>query len=135
MVSTRASSGRGRFALKPAVIGVLGLLSLSGCLLDLYGGNPRLQVKNSSAFLVRSVGIGEAEDPTWKHDLDPILKSGKSSEVIELPVAGTLRLWIQLGDTTTAWDTLLIRTLDIEAGAFQLLEVSGLSPSELSTSN
>ena len=114
--------------------GLAGLL-VTGCLIDLYGGDPRLQFKNSSAYLVRSVGIGDADNPTWKHDLDPALKPEKTSEVIEMPVAGDLRIWIRLTDTAEIWDTLLIRTESFEIGEFNLIEVSGEQRSELSTSH
>jgi hypothetical protein len=106
---------------------------LSGCLLDLYGGDPRVQIKNTSAFQVRAVGIGAASDPTWKHDLDPVLLSGRSSEVIDLPAAGRLRLWVRVADSTAAWDTVLVDELSVGVGDFRLLEVSGGVREKLST--
>lgn len=118
-------------------IGVAGLacLVVSGCLVDLYGGDPRLQFKNSSDFLIRSVGIGDPDNPTWKHDLDPALKPEKSSEVIEMPVAGDLRLWIRVSDTAMSRDTVLTRVESFEIGEFNLIEVSGKELSGLSTSH
>jgi len=101
---------------------------------DLYGGDPRLQLKNSSAFLVKAVGIGDPDNAAWTHDLEPILKSGKTSEVIDLPVAGDLNLWIRVSDTATSWDTLLIRPQAFDVGEFRLLEVSGQEHNRLSTS-
>lgn len=108
--------------------------ALSGCLVDLYGGDPRLQLKNSSVFQVKTVGVGDPDNPTWTHDLEPILKTGKTSEVIDLPVSGDLNLWIRVSDTTTSWDTVLVRPQGFEIGAFRLLEVTGQDRSELSTS-
>lgn len=108
--------------------------ALSGCLVDLYGGDPRLQLKNSSIFQVATVGVGDPDNPVWTHDLEPILKTGKASEVIDLPVAGRLDLWIAVRDTASGWDTVLVRPQDFELGGFRLLEVKGQDRSELSTS-
>lgn len=108
--------------------------ALSGCLVDLYGGDPRLQLKNSSAFLVEAVGIGDPDNAAWKHDLEPILKTGKTSEVIDLPVAGDLNLWIRVSDTTAGWDTILTRPQAFDVGGFRLIEVSGQERNRLSTS-
>lgn len=117
--------------------GLLGVACVltSGCLIDLYGGDPRLQFKNSSAFLVQSVGIGDVDNPPWKHDLDPALKPEKSSEVIEMPVAGSLRIWIRVSDTAKTWDTVLTRLEEVDFGEFNLIHVSGQQRSELSTSH
>jgi hypothetical protein len=81
------------------------------------------------------VGIGEPDDPTWKRDLDPLLLPGKSSEVIDLPVAGGLRLWVRVADTARKWDTVLNSPMDVEVGEFRLLEVSGNERWKLSTSH
>lgn len=108
--------------------------ALSGCLVDLYGGDPRLQLKNSSVFQVATVGVGDPDNPVWTHDLEPILKTGKASEVIDLPVSGNLDFWILVRDTAASWDTLLVRPQDFELGGFRLLEVKGQDRSELSTS-
>jgi hypothetical protein len=118
---------------KIGTLGAVGVLGLSGCLLDLYGGDPRLQCKNSSSVQVSAVGIGDPDDPTWIHELDPLLLPGKSSEVIDLPVAGDLRLWVRLTDTARQWDTVLLHPIGFEAGQFQLLEVSGSDRWKLST--
>ena len=115
------------------IVAALGL-PLSGCLVDLYGGDPRLQFKNSSAFLVRSVGIGDPDRPAWKHDLNPVLKTGKSSEVIDLPAAGDLHLWVLVSDTGNKWDTLLVREMSFEVGNFEQLEITGETLPKLSTS-
>lgn len=119
--------------MKRALGGVAVVLVMSGCLLDLYGGDPRVQIKNSSAFQVQAIGIGPASDPTWKHDLDPVLGTGRSSEVVDLPVAGDLRVWIRVTDSARIWDTVLVDELSIEVGQFRLLEVSGSDRSKLST--
>ena len=111
----------------------LGMIGLSGCLLDLYGGDPRLQCKNSSLVQVRAVGVGDPDDPTWTHDLDPLLMPGKSSEVIDLPVAGDLRLWVRVTDTARHWDTVLVYPIRFDVGQFRLLEVSGSNGLTLST--
>lgn len=119
--------------MKRALGGAAVVLGMSGCLLDLYGGDPRVQIKNSSAFQVETIGIGLASDPTWKHDLEPVLGTGKSSEVVDLPAAGDLRLWIRVTDTARTWDTVLVNELSIGVGGFRLLEVSGSDRSKLST--
>lgn len=110
-----------------------GALALSGCLLDLYGGDPRLQCKNSSTREVVAVGIGDPADPTWKRDLDPVLGPGSSSEVVDLPVAGDLRLWVRVADTARDWDTVVFHPVHFEVGQFRLLEVSGNDPLKVST--
>lgn len=116
-----------------AFVLAFGAATLSGCLVDLYGGDPRLQLKNSSVFQVRTVGVGDPDNPTWTHDLEPILRTGKVSEVIDLPVAGDLNFWILVSDTTTSWDTILVRPQRFDLGGFRLLEVKGQDRSELST--
>jgi len=116
-----------------ALLGAVGILGLSGCLLDLYGGDPRLQCKNSSLLQVSQVGVGEPDDPTWKRVLDPLLMPGKSSEVIDLPVAGELRLWVRVTDTARRWDTVLVYPIGFDVGQFRLLEVSGTDRLKLST--
>lgn len=120
-----------RLARNAGLLAMAGLLG--GCLVDLQGGMPRIQFKNSSAFRVTSTGIGDPDDPTWSHELEPVLKPGKSSEVIDLPVAGALDLWVRLSDSTSSWDTVLVRRIDLDLGDFELLPVSGQAPSELST--
>lgn len=121
--------------MKPCAILAAAALLVSGCILDLYGGDPRVQIRNSSGFFVRTIGIGNPSDPSWKHDLDPLLKMGKSSEVIDLPVAGDLRMWIQVTDTLGVWDTVMVREQSFDVGEFRLIEVSGLVASNLSTSH
>ncbi|HQF54092.1 MAG TPA: hypothetical protein PK208_03130 [Fibrobacteria bacterium] len=118
---------RGFFAMGIAIA------ALSGCLVDLYGGDPRLQLKNTSAFPVKTVGVGDPDNPTWTHDLEPVLKTGKTSEVIDLPVAGDLNLWILVSDTAAGLDTVLLRPQRFDLGGFRLLEVKGQDRSELST--
>ena len=111
----------------------IGIAALSGCLVDLNGGDPRLQLKNTSVFLVKTVGVGDPDNPTWTHDLEPVLKTGKTSEVIDLPVAGDLNLWILVSDTAAGLDTVLLRPQRFDLGGFRLLEVNGQDRSELST--
>ncbi len=112
----------------------LAVVLLGGCLVDLYGGTPRLQYKNSTPFQILTVGIGDRDRPTWKHDFEPRLKAGKSSEVIDLPTAGDFQMWIHISDTLAGWDTVLIRQDRLEMGDFRLVEVSGDNRSNLHSS-
>lgn len=114
---------------------LLGMVSAGffGCLVDIHGGDPRLQIKNSSSFIVRSTGIGDPQKPTFIHELNPALKPEKSSEVIELPAAGRLNLWIRISDSAKNWDTVLYRPHSIDLGEFQTIEVSGEQRGVLST--
>ncbi len=111
-----------------------GLLSLSGCLVDFYGGAPRLQVVNNSGFTVWAVGIGNPADSVWTHSFDPLVRPGQRSAVVDLPVAGRLRLWIRVADSVAGWDTLLTGELSLGVGDSRRWEVSGDQRSRLSTS-
>ena len=111
-----------------------GLLFLSGCLVDFYGGAPRLQVVNGSGFAVKAVGIGNPADSVWIRAFDPVVRPGQRSEVVDLPVAGRLRLWMRVADTSGNWDTVLTGTLALGVGDSRRWEVSGDQRSRLSTS-
>jgi len=114
---------------------VVGLVApwLTGCLVDIYGGDPRLQVKNSSLMYVRSVGIGDPDKPSFLHEMDPVLKPEKSSEVVELPAAGDLKIWVKVSDSAKSWDTILVCPRSVDLGEFEIIEVSGEQRGSLST--
>ena len=109
-------------------------LWLTGCLVDIYGGDPRLQIKNSSLFYIRSTGIGNPDNPTFFHELDPVLRPEKNSEVIELPAAGDLHFWVRVSDSAKSWDTVLQCVRSVDIGQFQIIEVLGEQRGALSTS-
>lgn len=71
----------------PALLCSLGLVALTGCLLDLEGGPARVQVRASGTDTLVALTID-----AWRHDFVPTLVPGKTSETIELPVSGRLRL-------------------------------------------
>ena len=98
------------------------ILVLQGCILDLYGGNPRLQIENQAAgWRVDQVGIGDTLQPVWYSVFDPPVVSGTSSAVVESPVAGRVRLHLRLRDTTG--DTLLQTEVQLQEGDFLKLLV------------
>jgi hypothetical protein len=100
------------------------LLPLGGCLLDLYGGDPRLRVRDATACdTVLSVGLGDPSDPAWSRSFSPAVAPGKSGETVDLPVGGRLQLFVLVRDSAGN-DTALARTIDDEAGDYVELDVA-----------
>jgi hypothetical protein len=79
-----------RFAARP-LLRTLALLAatagLASCLLDLEGGPARIQVRSSGSDTLSALSID-----AWHHDFSPLLVPGRTSETIELPVSGRLRI-------------------------------------------
>lgn len=99
---------------KPALACVAVLFA--SCLADLEGGDPRLQVRNTWADTIQGVSIG-----TWRRDFDPPVAPGSSSEIVELPVAGTIDigLWARRDGRDTL---LVVRRIEIGLGDFERIE-------------
>lgn len=95
---------------------VCAIILLSSCLADLEGGDPRLQVRNTWSDTIRGVSIGG-----WRHDFDPLVAPGASSEIIELPVAGSfdIALWARRDGRDSL---LLVRRVVIGLGEFDRIE-------------
>lgn len=103
---------------------LLGACLLSGCLVDLYGGNPRIQVSNQAPrWRIRSVGLGDTADPLWSESFDPLIQPGAMTRVMEVPVAGQLRGFVGLRDSLGR-DSVAWLRLNLEDGAFRKLEMS-----------
>lgn len=66
---------------------------LSGCLLDIYGGAPRVQLENRTTLPVRSITLGPPGASAWSHTFAPSVTPGKRSQTFDLPAAGDLRLF------------------------------------------
>lgn len=97
---------------------------LSGCMVDLYGGNPRIQVSNEAArWRIRSVGLGDTVSPLWRESFDPLIRLGGTTRVMELPVAGSLQGFIELRDSLDR-DSVARLPIRLEDGAFQKWELS-----------
>lgn len=105
------------------VLAGLAASCLGGCILDLYGGVPRIQLRNSTtSYRIESVGLGPLQNPTWSHALDPALKPEALSEVVDLPSPGTFDLVVR---ASLDQDTFLVRTrLDVSAGDYRRLEIT-----------
>jgi hypothetical protein len=99
------------------------LLGFSGCMVDLYGGNPRLQVAvGSRRWKLESVGLGDTSKPGWTEEFDPLVTYGGLTQVMDLPVAGDLNLFFRLRDTTGK-DSVAQFLLKEDAGDFRKLEM------------
>ena len=97
---------------------------LGGCLLDLYGGPPRVRIRNStSADTVKLVGIGDADSPGWTQAFDPAVAPGKSSSTVDLPVGGELNLFLRVRDSAGT-DTIVPRRVSVGSGGYLELEVA-----------
>lgn len=97
---------------------------LSGCMVDLYGGNPRIQVSNEAPrWRIRSVGLGDTASPLWRESFDPLIHSGATTRVMDVPVAGTLKGFLELRDSLDR-DSLARIQLRLDDGAFQKWEMS-----------
>jgi hypothetical protein len=110
--------------MKPSYLLLALLLGLSGCLLDLYGGNPRFQVTNAShRWKLESVGLGDTSKPGWTEQFDPPVVFGGLTQVLDLPVAGDLKIFLRLRDTLGI-DSVAHLRLSVEAGDFRKLEIA-----------
>ena len=99
------------------------VLGTSGCLVDLYGGDPRIQVSNHShRWTVRSVGLGDTARPGWSKSFDPAITFGALTEAMDLPVAGRLNLFVRLRDTS-GLDSAITAPLSVDAGDFRKLQL------------
>ena len=111
-----------------AAIRILGLslavAGLGGCLADLYGGNPRLQVENHSArWKLRMVGLGsDSSTRLWSARFDPAVEPGSTSPVVELPVCGTLDLFLALRDSAGR-DSVARTSVRVDLGDFEKLRL------------
>lgn len=91
---------------------------LGGCLVDIYGGNPRIQVENGTrGWRIARLGIGDTGTAVWARTFDPLVQPGSSSEVVESPIAGNLHLFLVLRDSGSTLRVLrpLVR---LEVGGF-----------------
>lgn len=97
---------------------------LGGCLLDLYGGSPRVRIRNSTASdTVELVGIGDPESPGWTCAFDPAVAPGKSSSTLDLPVGGELNVFLRVRDSAGT-DTTVLRRVSANAGGYLELDVA-----------
>lgn len=104
-------------------IALLVFLAFEGCLGDLYGGDPRIQLRNrSGAVKVVDVRLGETSRPAWKHEFDPQVDSGGISEIVELPAAGRLRLAVRVAGGSL--DTVVEFERTIPVGGFCQVELA-----------
>ena len=101
------------------------LLGFSGCMVDFYGGNPRLQVAvGSHRWKLESVGLGDdTSSPGWTRGFDPPVVYGGLTEVMDLPVAGDLNLYLRVRDTLGK-DSAVRFHLSEEAGDFRKLRLA-----------
>lgn len=99
------------------------LLGVSGCMVDFYGGNPRLQLADGSRrWTLLSAGLGDTARPAWTRSFDPPVVRGGSTEVMDLPVAGDLTLFLRLRDTLGEDSAVWIH-LKEDIGDFRKLEI------------
>jgi hypothetical protein len=97
--------------------------ALTGCLVDLYGGDPQLQVQvESHRWKLESEGLGDTLSPVWMVSFDPPVGGGAVSKVQNLPVAGNLNLFLRLSDTLGK-DTVVHHLLDAGVGDFLKLDL------------
>lgn len=99
------------------------ILCVCGCMVDLYGGNPRLQVVNDSPrWKLESAGLGDTARPGWTLGFDPPVAHGGLTQVMDLPLAGELKLFLRLRDATGR-DSVVFFLLSEEAGDFRKLQM------------
>ena len=97
---------------------------ITGCMVEMYGGNPRLQVANNATrWRVRSVGVGDSANPVWREAFDPLIGYGATTRVLEVPVAGRLRVFVEIRDSLDR-DSVAHFSVLLEDGGFQKLEMS-----------
>jgi len=105
-------------------LALLGIGLFSGCMVDLYGGNPRLQVSNdASRWRIRHVGVGDTADPLWRESFDPLIHSGSTTRVMEIPVAGAIRVFVGIRDSLDRDSVAQVQLL-VEDGEFRKLEMT-----------
>lgn len=91
-------------------------VGLVSCLLDLEGGPARIQVRSTGTDTLSALSVD-----AWRHDFAPLLLPGKSSETIELPVSGRLRIGIWA--RREGRDTLVSsQIVDVGVGEFVRIE-------------
>ena len=96
-------------------------LTLSGCMVDLYGGDPQLQVQvDSHRWKLESEGLGDTTSPVWMVSFDPPVGGGAVTRVENLPVAGNLKLFLRLSDTLGVDTTVPYR---LDAGVVDFLKL------------
>ncbi|MBK9575870.1 MAG: hypothetical protein IPO40_02230 [Fibrobacteres bacterium] len=109
-----------KLALASAIVAVS---SLFGCLGELYGGDPRIQLRNrAGGGKIVDLRLGDPDRPAWSHAFDPQVDSAGISEVVELPAAGDLRFSARV--TGTSLDTVISFQRRIPVGGFCQVEIS-----------
>jgi len=99
------------------------LLGFTGCMVDFYGGDPRLQMFNGSRrWNLQALGLGDPAKPGWTRGFDPAVAYGGLTEVMDLPVAGDLKLFFRVRDASGR-DSVLLWHLTEEAGDFRKLQI------------
>jgi hypothetical protein len=100
------------------------VLLCGGCLLDLYGGQPRLRIRNTTASdTVEIVGVGDTALPGWTCAFDPAVAPGKSSSTVDLPVGGDLNLFLRVRHAD-GQDTVVLHGVSVGAGDYVELDVA-----------
>lgn len=84
------------------ILPLLALPFLGGCLLDLWGGSPRLQVRDDDTLAsVAAVELyGTDSVAVWRQDFEPAVAPGALSRVFDAPESGALRLRIVWTDSS-----------------------------------
>lgn len=104
-------------------VAVVAFWMLTGCLGELYGGDPRIQLRNrSGAGKIVDLRLGDADRPAWTHAFDPQVDSAGISEVVELPAAGELRFSVRV--TGASVDTVISFQRRIPVGGFCQVEIA-----------
>lgn len=102
---------------------MLAVFCLQGCLLDLYGGDPRVQMRNRcGTYRVEELRAGDPDQPAWSRVFDVPVDSGKVSEVVDLPMAGDLRMSVRLV-SVSGGDTVVPFALSTDVGGFVQVDV------------
>lgn len=123
MVRPWPTAGTGRIKMRSIHIIWLALLGFTGCMVDFYGGEPRLQVGNGShRWNLQSVGLGDTAKPGWTRGFDPGVAYGGLTEVMDLPVAGDLKLFLRVRDAS-GLDSVVLWNLTLEVGDFRKLQM------------
>lgn len=111
---------RSRLILR-ALVTLGGGVFLGGCLVDLYGGEPQIQIQvDSHRWMLESEGLGDTASPVWTVAFAPPIGAGAVTQVENLPVAGDLHLFLRLTDTLGR-DTVVRDQLHAGVGEFQRL--------------
>jgi hypothetical protein len=105
----------------PSLVLLAAGIGLEGCLVDLYGGEPQLQIQvDSHRWVLESEGLGDTASPVWTVAFAPPVGGGAVTQVENLPVAGTLKLFLRLSDSLGT-DTTVFDRLDAGVGVFKKL--------------